>query len=302
MVAVTPHGTSSTGLTGTSTSGTHSTPTTGHGTTTGTGVTGSAKTGHHGGLVGKVNDLLHGGAHHTKTANKLDPQLASGPVPLEHATVEHNSSHHGHEVPFGKHGTKSGITAGPHSSDLANKADPRVDSDLDGNRGLGSGTRATSQTTAGPHSSNVANKADPRVDSDVDGKRGLGHGTTSGVTTGPHSSGLGHGTTSGTTTGPHSSNVANKADPRVASDLDGRHGHVSNINATGGAGGFATGVSSGQGGSADYPDEPTSKSSTIGRKSSPVGTTSGTTGPHKSSLLNKLDPRMDSDKDGSRLK
>ena len=29
---------------------------------------------------------------------------------------------------------------GPHSSSLANKADPRVDSDLDGSRGLGSGT------------------------------------------------------------------------------------------------------------------------------------------------------------------
>lgn len=29
---------------------------------------------------------------------------------------------------------------GPHSSSLANKTDPRVDSDLDGSRGLGSGT------------------------------------------------------------------------------------------------------------------------------------------------------------------
>lgn len=45
-------------------------------------------------------------------------------------------------------GVTGGTTAGPHSSDLANKADPRVDSDLDGsktagNPGYGSGTGPT---------------------------------------------------------------------------------------------------------------------------------------------------------------
>lgn len=34
-------------------------------------------------------------------------------------------------------------TAGPHSSDLANRADPRVDSDLDGRKGLGTSTAGT---------------------------------------------------------------------------------------------------------------------------------------------------------------
>ena len=82
----------------------------------------------------------------------------------------------------GHAGITAGTSAGPHSSSLANKADPRVDSDL-----YGSGT-------AGPHSSNLANKADPRVDSDLDGSG---------------------------TAGPHSSSLANKADPRVDSDLDG---------------------------------------------------------------------------------
>jgi hypothetical protein len=68
----------------------------------------------------------------------------------------------------------SSTTAGPHSSNLANKADPRVDSDRDGsgfgntgssNTGVYSST--SSSTTAGPHSSNLANKADPRVDSEM---------------------------------------------------------------------------------------------------------------------------------------
>lgn len=40
-------------------------------------------------------------------------------------------------------------TAGPHSSDLANRADPRVDSDLDGRRGLGTSTAGTGPGLAG---------------------------------------------------------------------------------------------------------------------------------------------------------
>jgi len=90
-------------------------------------------------------------------------------------------------------GTTGGISnstnAGPHNSNLANKVDPRVDSDLDG-RGnrhgaqtggiLGaSGSHATpgsgtAQNTAGPHNSDMANKLDPRVDSDRDGSKTFG--------------------------------------------------------------------------------------------------------------------------------
>lgn len=39
--------------------------------------------------------------------------------------------------------------AGPHSSSLANKADPRVDSDLDGSRGLGGTTAGTGSGLTG---------------------------------------------------------------------------------------------------------------------------------------------------------
>ena len=76
------------------------------------------------------------------------------------------------------HGTTTSTT-GPHSSNLANKADPRVDSDMDNrarHQGLASSSYNTSggSTTAGPHSSNVANKLDPRVDSDLDNRRNVG--------------------------------------------------------------------------------------------------------------------------------
>ena len=63
-----------------------------------------------------------------------------------------------------------------------------------------------SSTTTGPHSSNLENKMDPRVDSDRDGSRNLGatgagtggYGTGSSGTTGgyAHSTGTGYGSTS----------------------------------------------------------------------------------------------------------
>src|SRR5690606_18954192 len=91
--------------------------------------------------------------------------------------------------------TQGSTNAGPHSSNVANKLDPRVDSDRD-NRGA-HGTHGS--TNAGPHSSNAANKLDPRVDSDRDG-RGIGN-TTGGISSGPH-----HGTGALGTTGTHHDN------------------------------------------------------------------------------------------------
>ena len=47
-------------------------------------------------------------------------------------------------------GYTTGATGvGPHSSSLANKADPRVDSDLDGSRGVGNSTTRTTGTGSG---------------------------------------------------------------------------------------------------------------------------------------------------------
>ena len=109
-------------------------------------------------------------------SNINDPLDTNKPLPREPETA--GSGH------------ATGASAvGPPSSSLANKADPRVDSDLDSSRGLGTGTTGagsggtgTSGTTgtlgAGPHSSSLANKADPRVDSDLDGSSGLTGGTT----------------------------------------------------------------------------------------------------------------------------
>jgi hypothetical protein len=111
-----------------------------------------------------------------------------------------------------------------HSSDLDHRDNPH-------STAPGYGSTTTSTTTAGPHSSNVMNKVDPRVDSDLDHRAnpnsnvpGYGSGTSGyGGTSGYSSGTTGHGTTAhgttahGTTTtsGPHTSNIANKLDPRV---------------------------------------------------------------------------------------
>ncbi|KAI0421389.1 hypothetical protein F5X98DRAFT_271642 [Xylaria grammica] len=127
---------------------------------------------------------------------------------------------------------------GPHSSNLANKMDPRIDSDRSGARmGNTAGDRYGSgaEGAHGPHNSRIANAADPRVDSDRDASRTVGNQYgSSGTygTTGAHGT---HGATYGTeqlgggyapgpatnTAGPHKSDMMNKADPRVDSDLDG---------------------------------------------------------------------------------
>jgi hypothetical protein len=94
-----------------------------------------------------------------------------------------DSSKHGTHMPgvgagmTGTHGSHT--TAGPHGSDMANKTDPRVDSDRDGSNrgmvtGMGTGMGGMSNTTAGLHSSNAANKLDPRVDSDRSGDHHTG--------------------------------------------------------------------------------------------------------------------------------
>ncbi|KAL8779805.1 MAG: hypothetical protein Q9213_006763 [Squamulea squamosa] len=283
--------------------------------------------------------------------------------------------------------TTSGV--GPHSSALANKADPRVDSDLDGSKGLSGhdtagttggltgstfpdrtagnhgdtadigrsfplGGASSGTTTSGPRSSDLANKADPRIDSDRDGSRGVGTTTGLGSGTGAmpstshqgdlSGSGLGDAPGSQTgvatgaatgvplpkgygpeswthdhgkhgheyvgdpceneppapgavhfTSGPHSLDTTNRLDPHVGGGAAGglEHTTVDSASGTGdrhtGSGGLATGVGIGTTGVGSY-------ESTRGTPSASTTQSAGTTaGPHKSDLLNKADPRVDSD-------
>jgi len=165
------------------------------GTTGTTGLTGThGTTGYsHAGTTGTTG--LTGTTGHSHIGN--DTAIGAGGVGLgEH----HHNKHATTTGAYPNTGTSGGISsstnAGPHDSSLANKLDPRVDSDLDG-RGnrigasthtggvLGvSGSHATpgsgtAQNTAGPHNSDLANKIDPRVDSDLDGSKTIGGNRTS---------------------------------------------------------------------------------------------------------------------------
>ncbi|EHK45061.1 uncharacterized protein TrAtP1_003276 [Trichoderma atroviride] len=231
-------------------------------------------------------------------------------------------------------------THGTHSSRTANAADPRIDSDRDHREALGrhdgayttggdnysygesntkgmntagdtltsSGTTGPAPTTAGMHKSDMMNKADPRIDSDLDGSKNMGlrsekathAGTTSSTygtgttTTGSSTGTSGTGTTFGSTgpasktAGAHKSDTMNKADPRIDSDLDGSRNmglrSEKQTRDTGATSGYGVGTTTTSTGNTYSSTQPGSKSA----------------GVHKSDALNKADPRIDSDLDGSR--
>lgn len=372
----TTHDTTHTSTTGTHTTGTH---------TTGTGLAGSTH-----------NDPT--GPHSSHTANAADPRVDSDRYGTAGNTAGAGGIGAGQ---YGTTGTGSGLTGhsttygsdptGPHNSHLANKADPRVDSDRVGPAGnsasvggygnethtSGAGLTHSSHTNTGsgltgsnthssntygsdptgPHDSKLANKLDPRVDSDRYGSAGnttgqygssTGTHTGSGLAGGAPHTGSHTGSHIGSDpSGPHNTHLANQADPRVDSD---RYGAAGN---TAGAGGYGAGQygstgthtssgltghnTTGSGltgthGSSGYSDpsgphdsrlanqaDPRVDSNRYGGQGNTYGTTQGsgltgtnhpghvgndnankTAGPHGSNLLNKLDPRVDSDLDGSK--
>lgn len=87
-------------------------------------------------------------------------------------------------------------------------------------------TTTTTTTTNGPHSSNTANKLDPRVDSTSVESTSPGYGANNGsTTTAPQNSNLGNqaqsrmdGDYRSTTTAPHNSNLGNQAHSRMDGD------------------------------------------------------------------------------------
>jgi hypothetical protein len=242
----------------------------------------------------------------------------SGIVNKIKEAVHSDSKSHHNTAPEGTHG--------PHSSRVANAADPRVDSDRDHSSTVGSGRTAghgefgstgygtgAAEGTHGPHSSRVANAADPRVDSDLDNSRTVGTGRTAGHGEfGSTGYGTGTGTAEGTH-GPHSSRLANAADPRVDSDRDNSRtvgtgtgtgttgfgsGTAGGLGSTGGYGSGSTG-GYGSGTAGEYGSGTTGEygSGTTGITGT-HGAPAGTHGPHGSRIANVADPRVDSDRDG----
>lgn len=109
------------------------------------------------------------------------------------------------------------------------EGEPRAVGGALGGSSTGSGlTGSHGHTTAGPHSSNMENKLDPRVDSDMDGSRRVGGGTGSGLGSGTTSSGYGSGTTGSShgsgTTGSSTLGDGTARDSRIGTGSSGTTG------------------------------------------------------------------------------
>ena len=283
------------------------------------------------------------GPHSLDTANRLDPHVSGGGIGAPSSTT--GGSHPGtdHHHPGRDAAAGAGLGAAGAAAYGASRDTP-------------SSTTTQQETTSpDPHSSSLANKTDPRVDSDLDGKRAMGSSTGTTGTTGEYGSSTGTGSgldSLRTARGPHSSSMTNKLDPRVETDRSqelgtgstsgmlatdtsrttepstGQQHHPSRDAFLAGAGGAAAGGAalhkgqmhhgqhaptdgtSSTGYSNPYPPSSTGTGVGSGPTSStagPAGTTGsygssteGTAGPHSSDLTNKADPRVDSDLDGKR--
>ncbi|KAL8694931.1 MAG: hypothetical protein Q9218_000502 [Villophora microphyllina] len=285
--------------------------------------------------------------------------LTGGSLPDRTAETAGNTTESGRSFPLG--GASSGhTTSGPHTSDLANKADPRIDSDHDGSRGLGptSGYGSGTGATVGSTHQGDLNRA--------------GGGTTFGGTTG-ESLPRGYGEESWThdhlkhghefagdpceneppvpgavhfIPGPHSLDTTNRLDPYVSGggpleslgsstttgDSTSHSGHHHGHHHTGKDAGMGAGLGAGMGTGAyeSTRDTPVTSSTQQGTTGGPLSHTghhhtgrdatmgaglgagtyessrdmpatssmqegTATAGPHNSGLLDKADPRVDSD-------
>jgi hypothetical protein len=178
-------------------------------------------------------------------------------------------------------------TAGHHSHDFLNKLDPRVDSTHDA-QAMPQQQHSTKSNipegTYGPHHSRVANALDPRVDSDLDSTRtgagaGAGMGPGGGWVGGgggevPARAGVAQGTGMGMHSAPGYENAGQRTGVPAAGRASGAYAQQQPQAQT-------HGVMMGEG--------------VGGPHHQPAGAAgAGGFGPHKSSLMNKLDPRVDS--------
>ncbi|KAI9690312.1 MAG: hypothetical protein M1822_009273 [Bathelium mastoideum] len=114
-------------------------------------------------------------------------------------------------------------TIGPHKSDLANVADPRVQPEPDKMKNLGARNTNTgpASATIGPHDSNVRNVVDPKVQPEPEKMKDR------------------------ETTGPHRSDLLNRLDPRVDSSRKNLDGNEATTGAGATTGAAAGGVTDG---------------------------------------------------------
>jgi len=208
------------------------------------------------GVVNKIKDALHSDKSNNSSSHSSAPEGTSGPhnSRVANAADPRVDSDRDHSHTVGGAGTTTGRTAGHGEYGSGNPFSSTTGTHTGAGAANPFSSSGGTEGAHGPHSSRVANAADPRIDSDRDGSRtmggsggntfgsntaggglgglggagigGGGHGgsnTLGSSNNNPLSSGMTgtHGAPAGTH-GPHGSRVANAADPRVDSDRDGR--------------------------------------------------------------------------------
>lgn len=238
------------------------------------------------GILHKVKEAVAHHGHHQEASNKPHTEPSNHtytqPPTNTHNTVPHpsNADSHGASTT-----TSTSSSSGPYLHDEK----PTFNSPFPGDDGISPRTSTVNTTntapathdhttgpapsTAGPHSSNTANKADPRVDSDM------------------------------------SSFNAN-VNPRAKEDIDtARFYNEVRQGSIGGAGVIHASGSNGPTTTKTFDPHAVLGSSGGGAPAAPAGssynapgtgTGGGRVGPHGSDIANKMDPRVDSDMDGSR--
>ncbi|KAF2828081.1 hypothetical protein CC86DRAFT_203925 [Ophiobolus disseminans] len=252
------------------------------------------------GLDGPVYHA-HKGIHPEHQDGKIHPAqpIAAGTAG---ALAGNHNTHDGHGTQSHTSGTigSGNSTAGPHQSNLLNKADPRVDSDLDGSRNTQGHTTnvptGTSTSTGVPSSQHelrhTGSLEQPRPRSSEFSEEHH-HGRDAAVAggLGAGAAGLGYAATRDRDTpNTGSSNLPQESSPYSSKQLDPRAlGTQANLEGQR----YDPQVSS----TTHHPSSnlASASSTTQSHRDDTVGTDKSTTGPHKSSLLNKLDPRVKND-------
>ncbi|GKT50486.1 uncharacterized protein ColSpa_10667 [Colletotrichum spaethianum] len=277
------------------------------------------------GLGSKIKNALHSDDHPQKSYEGEQPPGAFPSDSTTAANTKHNTlgttgttgttgNHTGNHTTGGYSGGKTGTTgthtsahSGSHTSNTATGYD-----DPDG--------------VHGPHGRRTLNKADPRVDSDRDHRGAPSSGLTGSNTTHGQTSGTGltgnsstrgtHGTatnssvtgsnnpySSNATTGyndpdgvhgPHSGRAANKIDPRVDSDRDHRGAPGSGLT---GSNTYGTSTGTGHAGGLNSNPHGGATGGIAGNHTTGYDDPDGVHGPHGGRAANKIDPRVDSDRD-----
>ncbi|KAL8696149.1 MAG: hypothetical protein Q9224_002945 [Gallowayella concinna] len=143
---------------------------------------------------------------------------------VHHNEAKHHSSSALPAVSMADFKKQGGSLTGREERYDGFEGEPRAVGGALGGSSTGSGlTGHHGSTTAGPHGSNVGNKMDPRVDSDLDGSRGMGGRGTTGTGYGSGSTGSGYGSNTTGTTG-KKPGLMDKLNPMKDTDGDGKKG------------------------------------------------------------------------------